>query len=127
MRPTSRLGTLIVILATGLAAALTLWPLDDTEFSSPPWCVICDADYIPGFLLNMVLFLPLGVGLRLRGVALRRALLWMAALTIGVELLQFNVVPGRDASLGDILANLLGGWAGHRLGQRWLSASGRGS
>jgi VanZ family protein len=107
-----------VVLGTLLVALLTLWPLPDQRVSSPAWCIVCDADHVPNLVLNVALFLPLGVGLGLRGVPRLAALLLMALLTAGVEALQFHVVAGRDASLGDVLANLVGGALGLRLGRR---------
>jgi hypothetical protein len=117
LRP--RLATALVLVGVAVVAVTTLWPLPDQEHATPPWCIVCDVDDVPNFLLNIVLFMPLGVGLRWRGLTSRAVLLLLASLSVGVECLQFQAVPGRDASLGDVVANLLGGWIGLRIARRW--------
>lgn len=77
-----------------------------------PLCVACGAGGVADFLLNVVLFLPLGTALRLAGLRTGQALAWGAALSGLVELLQFGVIPGRDATIGDVMANGLGSWVG---------------
>jgi hypothetical protein len=72
-------------------------------------------------ILNVLLFLPFGLGLGLRGVARRRALLLILATTLTVETLQGCFIVGRDASLSDILTNTLGGGLGLGLASRWRS------
>ena len=68
------------------------------------------------FLRNIVLFVPLGLGLRLAGVRTRQAILAGALVSLGVELLQATVVHGRDASVLDWLSNSLGTVVGAMLG-----------
>jgi hypothetical protein len=51
-------------------------------------------------------------------VSWRRAVLLSAALSLTVELLQGFVIPGRDASLSDLLTNTTGGAIGAGLGTR---------
>ena len=63
-------------------------------------------------ILNVLLFIPLGVGLELCGVPTRRALLTMGFLSLLIETAQLLVIPGRDATLGDVLTNILGGALG---------------
>ena len=62
--------------------------------------------------------MPLGVGLALAGVRFSRALAVLVLYTLTVEVLQLSAVAGRDASLGDLLMNSLGGAAGYALGAR---------
>jgi VanZ family protein len=115
MRLPPWIGTLLIVLGVALVALATLWPIPGESHSEPAWCIVCDEDDIPNFVLNIVLFLPLGAGLRFRGVPPAAALVLLAGLTCGVEAAQFRLVPGRDASLGDVIANLLGGLAGSAL------------
>jgi hypothetical protein len=68
--------------------------------------------------LNLLLFLPLGFGLRLAAGSWRAALGGAALLSLGVELLQLTVVTGRDASLSDLLTNTTGGGLGGLIAAR---------
>jgi hypothetical protein len=65
---------------------------------------------------NLLLFVPFAAGLRLAGLSWRRTVLLSAALSLTVELLQGLVVPGRDASLSDLLTNTTSGAIGAGLG-----------
>lgn len=93
----------------------------------PPFCIICGQLGGVDFVLNIALFVP--VGLTLSWVVARRhhVILIGAGTTLIVELLQMNVIPGRDASLGDLVANTagtaLGVWAA-TAGPARLSATG---
>ena len=71
------------------------------------------------FLLNILLFVPLGAGLGLYGVRLRRAVFFALTCTCLVEALQFFAVPGRYASFRDIMANFAGALIGYLLGRHW--------
>jgi len=55
-------------------------------------------------IANLILFIPLGVALTLAGVKPMRVIAAGAALSFTVEFLQ-QWIPGRDPSLGDIVAN----------------------
>jgi hypothetical protein len=63
-------------------------------------------------LLNIALFVPLGLGLAGLGRSLRFTLLAAFLVSFSVELLQFTVVVGRDATLSDLLTNTTGGALG---------------
>jgi hypothetical protein len=71
-------------------------------------CVPCGDLGTADFTLNVLLFIPLGFGLRLAGM--RRHWAWLAAflLTATIEALQFYVVTGRESDLSDIVANSTG-------------------
>jgi hypothetical protein len=73
-------------------------------------------------LLNIILFLPLGVALGLYHASLRRALLLAALLSALIELVQF-AIPARVPSVGDVLSNSIGaalGWSLVWLAPHWL-------
>ena len=78
------------------------------------------------FILNVMLFIPLGVligawlGQR-TGKGTWRAILLLAAISASFEMLQL-FIPGRVTSIDDVTANTLGGALGLLLA-RWLSAS----
>jgi hypothetical protein len=91
--------------------------------SSPPegFCLICGEQGTAGLLLNVVLYLPLGLSLALfRGW--RAAVAACFLLSAGVEAAQL-LIPGRHGALADLLANTVGGALGAALGVRpraWL-------
>jgi hypothetical protein len=70
-------------------------------------------------LLNLLLFAPFGAGLRLAGWGWRRVVAAAALVSFSVELLQFTVVTGRDASLSDLVTNTLGAGAAAALAPGW--------
>jgi glycopeptide antibiotics resistance protein len=85
------------------------------EYVSPHWDLRLTTgprDLVESFL-NVVLFLPFGVSLRWLRVNLYWAIALGFALSLGVEVLQRTVIPGREAELQDLIANTLGallGW-----------------
>lgn len=105
-----RLGALVVLVWLGVVANLTLRPIDQVSTSAP--CLICGQFGGVDFILNVVMFLPVGVGLGLAGAG------WRAAVAAGflvsgvIEALQWQIIPGRDASLGDLLSNTTGAISG---------------
>jgi hypothetical protein len=107
----TRLGALI--LSVGLIAVLlaTLVPGGSDETSSTFACVFCGERALADLLVNVILFTPVGIGVALAGAGLRRAVLAGLVLSALVEVIQL-VLPGRDASLGDVIANTVGAWIG---------------
>lgn len=112
-----------VVLAVGLIAVATLWPTgwESTAARSSPFCILCGARGLADFILNVGLFVPLGAALAASGRSLLGATGVGALLSLAIELLQLFVVAGRDAALGDLVANTIGtgaGWLGLRAGGR---------
>ena len=103
-----------IALALALIAAATLNP-QAGDASPHRWHL---ASWNPGdgadVILNVVLFAPLGIALARAGVRRDRAVALAFLTTVGVELLQM-AIPGRQASVADLVCNTLGGWLGHRL------------
>ena len=62
---------------------------------------------------NVVLFVPLGGLLYLKGVSRLRTMLLAAALSIAIEMLQFFVIEGRSTSTSDVILNTAGAFMGH--------------
>jgi hypothetical protein len=88
-------------------AIATLTPVRDVGAAilTPITCLVCGERGGADVAANLLLFLPLAVGLRLSGHSWLRTVLVAAAVSFTVELLQLRVVPGRDASLSDLLSN----------------------
>lgn len=100
-------------------AGLTLSPMPETTSSISPFCLFCGARGAIDALLNLLLFVPFGFGLRTAGVPRRWVIAASLAATVGIEILQVVVVPGRDSSLGDIIWNTTGGAVGALLADWW--------
>lgn len=115
-------GRLLTVLSLAAIAFFTLRPrpeLAPLSAETPVWCLVCGASGVVDVILNVLLFVPLGVGLALAAVPAVRAVLVAAAVTLTVELLQLSIVSGRDASLSDLVTNTLGAWLGVVLARRW--------
>lgn len=115
----------MVLTAAAIIAFLTLKPAPPST-AIPASCIICGELGGLDFVLNVGLFVPLGIGL---GWLTRRRAVTVAigiATTLAIESLQWRVVTGRDASLGDLLANTIGTMIGAWLaveGIRWLNST----
>ncbi|HLG05720.1 MAG TPA: VanZ family protein [Gemmatimonadales bacterium] len=79
---------------------------------------------ITDILLNVVLFIPLGIGLGLLGVRGAAAGMAGAIVSVAIEAAQLYWIPNRDASIHDVVSNALGaalgalvvvGWPGRIL------------
>jgi hypothetical protein len=92
-------------------ALATLLPSPGDEAHGWTGCLLCGERGGADALLNVVLFVPLGVALALGGMRGLRCLLAGALVSMGVEAAQ-AVVPGRDPSPPDVLFNALGAGAG---------------
>jgi len=114
----------LVALALGIVAAATLTPISNGTGGDdiPFWCLWCGDYALADAAANVALFVPLGWALALTGVPFLSGLAVALATTIGVEWLQHAVIPGRVASVADILANTLGGIVGMVLPRihRWV-------
>lgn len=108
-----------------IIARATLIPVADPNGYAqltPLWCIMCGELGGADIVANLLLFLPFAVGLRLGGLSWRRTVLVAAALSLTVELLQLVAIPGRDASLSDLLTNTIGGAIGATLAP-WMPAA----
>ncbi len=81
--------------------------------------MLCGEAGTAHFVLNVILFFPLGIGLALVGVRPLRALAIAASGSLLIEAAQYIAIAGRDASLGDLVANSLGCMVGAGVGRRW--------
>lgn len=108
-RDAVRLGAVAIILAVTVVPAG-----GGTMTAIPPACLICGTRGTAEFLLNVALFLPLGASLVWPRGSRRDIVGAMAlggALSLAIELAQV-FIPGRYASLGDLVANTAGAGIG---------------
>lgn len=83
-------------------------------------CLVCGDFGGVDVLLNVLLFVPFAAGLRLAGVRWRTVVAISLLFAFAIETLQYVALPGRDATLSDVLTNTMGGALG-----AWLAGHGR--
>ena len=129
MLPRRYRAALLAFLGVGAVLALTTLPVvlpAGSEQETTFGCLFCGSRGVADALLNVALYVPVGIAMGMAGVRLTTALLLGALLSSSLELLQL-VIPGRDASVGDVITNALGAglgavwWA-----RRWAIMSPRG-
>jgi type IV secretory pathway VirB2 component (pilin) len=116
-------GRAVTIVSVAAILFATLSPEPGQQPLDSPLCLVCGVRGGVDAILNVLLFVPLGVGLALSGFRWNRTLMIGCGLSIIVETAQYFFVPGRDASLGDVLTNTLGGLVGFALARNaagWL-------
>ncbi|NNG16098.1 MAG: VanZ family protein [Gemmatimonadales bacterium] len=119
---TQQKGVGLAVSALGLfaiaVATLIPSPLSEPRVAETPfWCLVCGPLGLIDVILNVALFLPLGLGLRLLGWPFARIAIVSFLVSFAVESLQFVTILGRDASVSDLITNtsggLLGGFLAH--------------
>src|SRR5512138_3613126 len=95
-------AALLVAAMLAVIAFVTLRPAEQF-FTLPAYCVFCGTLGGVDFALNTALFVPLGLGLRRLTGSWRLSLVTGALITLLIESLQWRFIPGRDASLGDLI------------------------
>ncbi|HEU5208841.1 MAG TPA: VanZ family protein [Longimicrobiales bacterium] len=119
-----RVGLWLAMLGVAAISVATLTPVPGAGGGGTSQvCLICHQRGVADFISNIILFAPLGVGLALRRVSLLRVAAIAFGFSLTIELLQLQVIAGRDSNVGDLAANSLGGivgwWLGRTLGW-WL-------
>jgi hypothetical protein len=113
----------IALGATALIGAATLTQSSDSVPS--PWCLSCGLRN-PGLaadsILNVFLFVPLGVGLRLAGLRAWAVVGAALAVSLSVELMQAYAIPGRVANPVDLATNTIGAGVAAVATPRWRTA-----
>ena len=105
--------------ALGLIGVATLVPYPEQaelSRSTPLGCLVCGELGGVDVLLNLALFVPLGIALRMLGLRVLPSIVVAFATSLLVEMAQETVVAGRDPSLSDLLTNSAGGLLGAVLG-----------
>jgi hypothetical protein len=98
------------MLALGLVLGATLFA-SETRSTPGAICLVCGERGLADAILNVVLFVPLGLALALYRWRLGLAFLSAVLLSVVVEFAQF-FIPGRDANLGDLFFNAIGAGLG---------------
>lgn len=114
---TRRIGWILSIVTLATILFLTLTP-EPGESPGGFWCLVCGQLGAVDVTANVILFIPMGLSFAL---AMNRRWLPLAIIigtTVMIETLQIRVIPGRDASVSDILSNSLGGLIGIELSLR---------
>jgi hypothetical protein len=101
-------GFLTLSILTILVA--TLEPAQIDEYVTNTFCLVCPWNSVD-ILANVLLFVPLGLALILRGVGGGQRLMISTGLSLAVEVTQIWI-PGRDPSLTDVASNTLGAAVG---------------
>jgi hypothetical protein len=113
---------LLALLAFAVIGVFTLQsaPEEAEHVARLPWTCLftCGDQALRDAVLNVILFVPLGLALRPL-LPSRLALLLVALTTVSVEFTQYHWLLGRDASLRDILTNTAGGGIGIWLAGSW--------
>ena len=108
------LGQLLTGASVLLICAATLTPQAGHSQASA-FCILCGSLGGVDAVLNVLLFLPLGIGLALSGARVTSTMLAILFFSISIEVAQFLVISGRDSSIGDVLTNVVGGATGFAL------------
>ena len=119
MTPHRIAGGLFAALGIAFIAVMTLTPQSGPPAFAPSLCILCGEMAVQDIILNVILFVPFGAGMRLLGVRLHRVVAISFCLAAAIELLQMHIIPGRDSSLGDVITNTLGGALGVVLANSW--------
>jgi hypothetical protein len=98
---------------------MTLTPQPGEVSPPPSFCILCGSSAVQDIILNVLLFLPFGIGLRVYGLRRWKAVAIALAISTTIELLQIRIIPGRDASLGDVITNTTGAALGVWLADTW--------
>ncbi len=100
--------------ALGAILVVTLRPGLDSLVVEPTACILCGDQGTADLILNIVLFVPLGIAVGMLGIGYRKIFLMALLLSAGIETVQI-LIPGRDPSWGDLVANTLGALVGGTL------------
>jgi VanZ family protein len=111
-RFSGRFAVLAAVLVIALATLIPLGQAPTRVSAQLEWSDV---------LVNLTLFLPLGVALALRGASLGRTALLALLLSGGIELLQATLIPGRRGTWVDLFTNAAGALAGALLVRGYLA------
>jgi glycopeptide antibiotics resistance protein len=111
-----RIGAVLAVTSLAAIGFATLMPEPPARTGSH-LCLLCGSLGVVNAVLNVFLFVPIGVGLALYGVEWKRAVIFACAISTAIEITQFLAIPGRYSTVGDVITNSLGGALGFALGR----------
>jgi VanZ like family len=100
--------TVVGVLGIAMATLVPTPEMADRVAELPVTCLVCGELGGTDVALNLLLFAPFAAGLTLLGVRPSRVLLVAGLMSLTIETLQISWIPGRDASLSDLLTNTSG-------------------
>jgi hypothetical protein len=109
---------ILALVSAAVVARVTLFPASGWDRGTLQACLLCGAFGLADFVANVMLFVPLAVSLRGSGVGPRVTVVLLGALSAGIEVAQLRI-PGRDSTLGDVVANTTGAALGVALAWWW--------
>lgn len=111
-------GTIVILVTLGL----TLSPSGQKPPDPISWCVACGTRGLADGILNLWLFIPLGLVLGWKSERPRAVFLFAFVLSVAIEIAQ-TMLPGRDPSFSDVVFNTAGAATGVLLARKqelWL-------
>lgn len=115
-----RVGLGLAVAALAVIAWFTLRPGEPgTQVAEPHAFGLSGDEGLQDFVANVALFVPLGLSLVLSGWRARSATLAGGACSMLIEITQARLLPNRDATASDVLANTLGAAVGAALMVSW--------
>ena len=100
--------TLLILLVTLLPGAEITGPAENLPST---FCLVCGQNGGSDGILNVLLFVPLGLSLMAASDRPLRMVMLVLALSTAIEVLQ-GIIPGRYSNLGDVVYNVVGGGLG---------------
>lgn len=116
------IGWTLAALGAAAILAITVTPAGGDDLEPMFWCLTCGqfgSRAGVDLVLNILLYVPLGLGLGLVGLSWRTVLAVAAIMTVTIESLQLRIIPGRFGSVSDIGANIIGAAVGMLLVSHW--------
>jgi hypothetical protein len=98
---------------------MTLRPTATSAVVIPNFCLACGELGGVDVILNVALFVPLGAGLVRAGLRGWPAVFLGMLVSLGIEGLQYSAIPGRDASVSDLITNTVGSALGVGIATWW--------
>jgi hypothetical protein len=108
----SRAARAFIFIAAAFVLIATLYPMEAAGGGGDIACLLCGDGGLADAIVNVILFVPLGAAAALTGRSTLAAVALGAALSGSVEFAQISLIPGRDASIGDLVFNTLGAAVG---------------
>ena len=126
--------TAALIASIAVIVALTLVPTaSDNDLELVPFGDLADAlassdvgrvlEVALESAANILLFVPLGAALAYAGFRAGRAACVGISLSVGIEIAQLLLIPGRTTAVDDVILNALGLMLGYAAVSRWKTAA----